>query len=521
MFGNDFYPTPQDLADRMIEALTLDHADAILEPSAGRGDLADRIREKLPYHRQSTSIDVIELDDELRHVLDGKGYHPIGHDFLTFKTFRQYDAIIMNPPFSDGDKHLIKALDLVADGGQIACLLNAETIRNPFTRSRQNLVEALDSHGATIEYLTGAFDTADRKTSVEVALVVVKVERKKTSTILENLVRADELQEKSSGPQTDIVEGDFVRGAVRRYEIEVSAGLKLIDEYNALSPLLSTDFNTEYPRPILELRINGESRGSMRNTLVSNIRMKYWKEMFQSREFSRMFTSKTQREYERQVGALVDYEFTVANIKQMQLELSQSMLGTLDDAIMALFDGFTNQYWDESSANIHYYNGWKTNKSYIVNRKVIDRCYSAFGSWDKKFRGYAVHGSIVTDIEKVFSYLDGKVYDPEPIETALRIAEATNVTRNVDFTYCTASFFKKGTVHIVFKDERLLKKFNLIGSRRKGWLPPDYGKKAYTNMTNEERAVVDEFEGEEAYADTVKQIDFYESRTSLGLGSGF
>ena len=35
----------------------------------------------------------------------------------------------MNPPFSNGDKHLLKALKMQEKGGAIICLLNAETIR--------------------------------------------------------------------------------------------------------------------------------------------------------------------------------------------------------------------------------------------------------------------------------------------------------------------------------------------------------------------------------------------------------
>lgn len=41
----------------------------------------------------------------------------------------------------------------------------------------------------------------------------------------------------------------------------------------------------------------------------------------------------------------------------------------------------------------------------------------------------------------------------------------------------------------------LLKKFNIFGSQRKGWLPPDYGRKNYQDMTAEEQTVINEFDG--------------------------
>lgn len=35
-------------------------------------------------------------------------------------------------------------------------------------------------------------------------------------------------------------------------------------------------------------------------------------------------------------------------------------------------------------------------------------------------------------------------------------------------------------------------------------------------MTSDERAVVDDFEGAEAYAETVQRIEFYDSRPVMG-----
>ena len=57
----------------------------------------------------------------------------------------------MNPPFSNGDKHLLKALQMQEKGGNIVCLLNAETLRNPYTESRKELIRQLDKYDADIE----------------------------------------------------------------------------------------------------------------------------------------------------------------------------------------------------------------------------------------------------------------------------------------------------------------------------------------------------------------------------------
>ena len=71
------------------------------------------------------------------------------------------------------------------------------------------------------------------------------------------------------------------------------------------------------------------------------------------------------------------------------------------------------------------------------------------------------------------------------------------------------TFYQKGTCHIEFTNLELLKKFNIFGSQRKGWLPPSYGKTAYKDMTTEEKEVVNEFEGEKEYNKVMCNTKYY------------
>lgn len=168
-----------------------------MEPSAGKGDLAELYIKFANKNRRygsnfdMDSVDMIEHDANLIALLRGKNYRVIGDDFLTFHSHKHYDLIIMNPPFSNGDEHLLKALELQADGGQIVCLLNAETIRNPYTNRRKVLKQKLAEYGAKIEFVRDAFKHAQRRTDVEVAIVYVNIPaQRKTSTIFENLKKA-------------------------------------------------------------------------------------------------------------------------------------------------------------------------------------------------------------------------------------------------------------------------------------------------------------------------------------------
>ena len=60
--------------------------------------------------------------------------------------------------------------------------------------------------------------------------------------------------------------------------------------------------------------------------------------------------------------------------------MSKNLVRGIEDCIIELFDKLSHQYTysDEFSNNIHYYNGWKTNKAWYINKKVILSIYECF-----------------------------------------------------------------------------------------------------------------------------------------------
>lgn len=94
----EFYPTPESVLDKMTTGIDWKKASCVLEPSAGKGDIADYVqdRAKIARWNNDVEVDCIEIDDELRSTLKGKGYRVVHDDFLTFNTFKKYDLIIMN-----------------------------------------------------------------------------------------------------------------------------------------------------------------------------------------------------------------------------------------------------------------------------------------------------------------------------------------------------------------------------------------------------------------------------------------
>ena len=518
----DFYPTNRELINKMITGVKLHKIHTVLEPSAGKGDIIDALKENLAF-RYNDEIDCIEINPDLRSVLIGKGYRVVHDDFLTYKTMKEYDLIIMNPPFSEGCKHLLKAIKLQErNGGAIICLLNAETVKKPYTNERKELVHILNENNAEISYLQDAFHEGERTTSVEIALIRVQMpEVNRRSEIWDNLIKAKTEVEYDPDERYDLVDNDFIKAIVKQYEMEVAAGVQLIKEYNALSPFILNRFEQDENGKtiqtggcMLELNCSNTRYEATVNDYVRDVREKYWKALLSSPKFVGKLTSNLRNEYSGKISELKDYEFSLYNIYEMKVSMTKNLVRGIEEEIISLFDELSRKYsyYDETSANIHYYNGWKTNKSWIVNKKVIIPLnafsYTYAGNTKRYDPVWQAAGKL-SDIEKCFNYLDGGLTESVDLHRTLQRAKELEQTKKIRCKYFSVTFFKKGTCHIEFYNEELLKKFNIFGSEHKGWLPPCYGKKKYQDMTDEERSVIDSFQGEADYNKVLCNKEYY------------
>ncbi|WP_080845605.1 DUF4942 domain-containing protein [Cytobacillus gottheilii] len=520
----DFFPTPIQLIHKMLNKIDWKSGiKSILEPSGGKGDLIEAIHNRFKnsqYHhnRKKYDIDTCEIDPNLQAILKSKGHRLVHDDFLSYETYKKYDAIIANFPFSDGDKHLLKSIEMQSQGGEIVALINADTIRNTYSNTRKDLIRKLEELNAEVEFIENAFITAERKTGVTVALIHIAVPKIENNSILLDELKKEELHEtKNEYNSRTLIESDFIRGIVQQYNFEIKAGLKLIEEYDKLKPLMLTSFN-DNSNPVLKLSLEYEDKdgSSLENAYIKQIRSKYWKTLFSNDQFMSLFTSNLKQKYLQKVDELRDYDFSFYNIYTLRIELSKEMTQGVEDTIMELFEELTNKYhyYDETSKNIHYFNGWATNKCYKINKRVIIPL-NAYDSWSGRFEpnGYKIKDKL-TDIEKAFNYLDGGRTEEIDITEALKMAQHYQETKKIDLKFYTISFFKKGTAHLEFKDMELLHKLNLHAARSKNWLPPTYGKTKYKDMTAEEKQTIDEFEGENSYNKVMNNKQYYFIETS-------
>ncbi len=521
MFGEEFFPTPPALARRMLKGVHFPYEDAILEPSAGKGDLIEAIKDHYGKQRYSRDclkdIDAVEIEPNLQAILKEQKIRVVHNDFLTFSTLKKYDYIIMNPPFSVGAEHLTKALEFLKPGGTCICVLNAETIRNTNTNVRKALVQKLEDWKASFDYGQNAFKKAERRSNVEVVIVKVVCPEipDRVGIKLENLLR-DELtkEEKQSyvASHNAMVDTDLIRAAINEYRASVKLGIgaiRLIEELGAITlPQLLRPEEEEsgvysYLKPLLELKIKP-------NQFIQGMRMKYWKALFDKPELVGQLTTDLQSELRSQIERLQDYDFTLENIMALRDEIGRKFVGGVHDTILKLFDEFSakHRWHDETSKNIHYFNGWKTNKAHYVNKKVIIPLNGYGWRVGGAFRLDHHASRKLTDVEKILAFLQGGSTYVTNVPDMLSIAERRGQTKEVQLLNIAVNFYKKGTTHIFFTNLDALRRFNIYCCRKKNWLPPDYGITPYEDLSPEAKRVIDSFsaEGEPIPADKPSDI---------------
>lgn len=117
-----FFPTPNELADYLVQLAEVAHGHEVLEPSAGRGAICSAIRRK-----SLANISVYEISDVNLDYLYKIGFIRIlGKDFLKADD-KKFDRIIANPPFSKNQDidHILKMYDKLADGGVLVSIASS------------------------------------------------------------------------------------------------------------------------------------------------------------------------------------------------------------------------------------------------------------------------------------------------------------------------------------------------------------------------------------------------------------
>ncbi|MEK5414374.1 DUF4942 domain-containing protein [Paenibacillus sp. FSL L8-0708] len=484
--NKDFYPTPRKLFDDLVRN-TRHFSGRILEPSAGKGDIIQFIR--ATRNGRDAKVDAIENDQRLVGILMGEGISVVWDDFLTYETYKEYDYIIMNPPFSNGVDHVLKALEMAEtqlSRCEIFAIVNKETLNNAFSTKRQELLRKLDEHGAEVRYISHAFSDAERKTDVEVALIHVKVEkanagksiydkipflnaRKSEETaaeigsVLSTYVKPSEIQAKLNDIERLVLEYETACELARdtfeviRAKASFFGYISTVNkrEGKSHSPLYSiTPYSKEFTRADLSEELDKLRRG-------------YWELVLDTDEFRKILTNDAIQKLNRRIESANEMEINLTNIRMLLMALGANQRDILIESVVSIFQKITDRHQTSYSSNVHYYNGWKTNSSYKINKKiVIPIKYYAFDSWD--FRDD--YGKINTDVR---CWIDDIIKALQIIDPSVSGKFVSLSSKEFENETLRFKMFGKGTVHVWFKDEQLLSQLNYICGSHFGWIPSE------------------------------------------------
>ena len=156
---HDFFPTPPDGAAYMCKRAAGDLADYILEPNAGAGAIVAAALKAFPK-AQITAVEYDPLNCALlRH------HYPtvkvIEADFLTWTPDREYDLVLMNPPFSANGgyaAHIQKAMACLRSYGKLYSITAANLLYKSDKAHKAFLAQVAEWEGQVEDF---EFEFAD------------------------------------------------------------------------------------------------------------------------------------------------------------------------------------------------------------------------------------------------------------------------------------------------------------------------------------------------------------------------
>lgn len=469
----DFYPTPTDVINTMMLGEDI-LGKTILEPSAGSGNIVSWLNDN-----GAGEVIACEKDKILQKLLAGK-CELIADDFLSVTSERvsHVDYIVMNPPFSDGVKHIKHAFNIAPAGCVIIALCNSSNLDNRYSSERQELSELVELYGCS-EYLGNVFDTAERKTNVGVSLIKLYKDGEAEDEFA-GYIFSDEEDSLDRNETEGLVQYNVIRDMVNRY----TSAVKLFDEtMNAANKInevakFSDKKNGYIPIRFTTVDTRGSAVNITRQQYKKQLQRYYWRIIFNKLNMEKYATNGLREQINKFIEKQVNVPFTMHNIYQVINMVVQTTGQRMDKALLEAFDLICSFSAENSTAG----EKWKTNANYMVNRKFIvpymtdyDARYSTLNECMRL--NYGGNATRIEDVIKALCYITGTNYD--------------NITNLRDFVYRNdlsygvwyewgffrIKGFKKGTMHFEFLDEDIWIRFNQHVAKQRGWVLPKKSKR--------------------------------------------
>ncbi len=476
MIDHQFYPTPPDLAQKAWKMFNEHAVTALLEGSAGRGDLITNSGAS----RYKGRCDCIESMGDNIAVLKQQSFRVIDTDFLTFSTSKVYSHILINPPFQSGVDHVLKAWDVLIDGEMVA-IINAATIENPNSTKKKFLISLIEEFGE-VEFVESAFLTPEtqRKTAVKVAIVhLTKKDQNsplfniKTFALDNDTKHIDDSEEEdTSNPfaQQIALSNSNIKNAVLAFN---AAAGSLEDLAVARSKAQYYKDLVRAPKHIGQCTLKIDTRSF--NEEYDELKTSAWAHIINATEFTSRFSKKVVKNLEADLDTIKVMQFTVKNIYGLLEGLMLNKNKLDNDMILDTFDSITAYH----STNRNLYRGWKSNDKHKTHAFRLKHTRFILPTKSMSDASYFCYESKreLGDFDKVFALIDGKI---KPETSLLSLFEnKENYKRLVSGERLASSYLEcryypsAGTIHYfpTKKGKVLIDRFNRVVGKLRNWMP--------------------------------------------------
>lgn len=468
IFDEEFYPTPTEVIDRMMRDEDV-NGKHILEPSAGSGNIVDWL-----YSHGAESVVACEQDDKLRRILQGK-CDLISDDFfkLTSMDVSHVDYIIMNPPFSNADKHILHAWDIAPAGATIIALCNSDTLNKTYSESRKVLKETISLNGSSMD-LGNVFSRAERRTDVDVSLIKL-YKLGSGSNEFDGYFEGEDYVELQEGTE-GLMKYDVVRDIVNRYVQAVRMFDKVDEAAKEINGLVS--FNTCFGIKFKAVDANDKGGIVTRDRFKKELQAASWKFLINQFDMRRFVTSKVYEDINKFVETQQHVPFTMKNVYKMLNRIVAESGDRMQKSLEEAFDLICSYSAENSTAG----ETWKTNANYMVNHKFIvpRMCNYYEYTYRNDYVTLSLWGQDRTDdIHKALCYITGTPVSDRYEDTFRNYVRKNNLEWGQWYEWGFFRFkcFKKGTIHFEFKDEEVWYKFNQEVAKGRGWALPKKSEK--------------------------------------------
>ena len=440
---NQFYPTPSNLVYKLIGPYN--GPTSVLEPSAGNGSIADILKKHSRFE-----VSVCEISPDLRAILIGKGHKVIGTDFLTLQAPYRFGLVVMNPPFNRCADHVIKAWeDCLLPSGDIAAIIPKSALKKT-TGSYTKLNQLIDLYGK-VEEIGSAFSTAQRSTDAECVIIrLTKPAAKGFRPFADFTPNSDEPLDMGEAAQLPALR-DMVKSIVAQYNASMKALRLTLESEHAYRRITPND-----------AWYTDEFKGESDNVRIEKTKTAFWELVFSRTKIGETITSGFRKQFNEERANLAQMEFSDVTIYEVLHRFMVNKKAIYEQCVMDVFKEATYYSRDNAIQSQQ----WATNKSWKVNSKIImPRALNEYG-WYLDYRQSI--GDFLDDMDKVLTMFGS----PNGVSTKNAIAEILKGVNDQNYwaEYDTPNFkfrvFKKGTLHLYFKDTEALDMINQFAAER-------------------------------------------------------